>query len=144
MTDEPPVPAPPDGFEAMRHRGPFSSRNGPYFERRLEAGEGVEHAFFVLPRHCNQMSILHGGMVSVFMDGLLAAAVARQARTPVVTIHLAIDFLSMARAGDWVIGRARTTRITREVAFVEGALSLGERELARASAIFKLMRKRAE
>lgn len=144
MTDDRPGPAPPDGFEAMLRRGPFSIHNGPYFERKLEPGAGVEHAFFILRRHCNQMSILHGGMLSAFMDGLLAAAVARAARMPVVTVQMNLNFLSMARAGDWVTGRSHVTRLTREVAFVEGVTRVGERDLAHASAVFKLMRKRAE
>ena len=126
----------------MRYRGPFSSHNGPFFERRVE--EGAEHAFFILPRHCNQLSIIHGGMLSAFMDGLLAAAVARIARMPIVTIHLSMDYLAMARGGDWVTGVSRVTRMTRDVAFVEGVARVRERELVRATAIFKLMRKRSE
>ena len=61
-----------------------------------------------------------------------------------MTVHLSIDFLDMGRAGDWVIGEARVTRVTRDLAFVEGRASVGGRDLARASGVFKLLRRRPE
>jgi acyl-coenzyme A thioesterase PaaI-like protein len=57
-------------------------------------------------------------------------------------MHLSIDFLDMGRAGEWVIGEARATRTTRDIAFVEGRAHVDGRDLARASGLFKLMRKR--
>jgi len=141
LDDASAVPPPPEGFVATRPRGPFSTHNGPYYERACESGS--EQAFFILPRHCNQMGIVHGGMLSAFMDGLLAAAAGRAAGAPGVTIHLSLDFLNMARAGDWAIGQARCTRLTREVAFAEGAVQVKGRDMVRGSGVFKLMHRRA-
>lgn len=136
------IPAPPDGFVRSESRGPFSVHIGPYFHARPD--EGAQHAFYVLRRHCNGMGILHGGMVSAFMDGLLGAAVGRATRTASVTIHLSLDFLSMARAGEWVIGNSRVTRHTKDLAFAEGRLHVGEKDIARASGVFKLMHRKIE
>lgn len=140
MDDAAAIPPPPEGFVATRPRGPFSTHNGPYFER--ESADGAEQAFFILPRHCNQMGIIHGGMLSAFMDGLLAAAAGRAAKVPLVTIHLSLDFLNMARAGEWAIGAARCTRLTRDVGFAEGSVSVNGRDLVRGSGVFKLMHRR--
>jgi len=134
------IPEPPQGFVPHDSRGAFSKHNGPYFHRRVS--EGAEQAFFVLPRHCNGLGIIHGGMLSAFLDGLLAAAAAHAARAVPVTIHLSLDFLDMGRAGDWVLGEAQTTRLTRDLAFVEGRAHMQGRTLARASGVFKLMRRR--
>jgi len=134
------VPAPPEGFVPHESRGAFSKHNGPYFHRLV--AEGAEQAFFVLARHCNGLGIIHGGMLSAFLDGLLAAAAARAARAVPVTVHLSLDFLDMGRAGDWVLGEAKVTRLTRDLAFVEGRAHVKDRTLARASAVFKLMRRR--
>ncbi len=101
-------------------------------------------AFFVLPRHCNGLGIIHGGMLSAFLDSLLAAAAARAASAVPVTIHLSLDFLDMGRAGEWVFGEAHTTRLTRDLAFVEGRAHMQDRTLARASGVFKLMRRRGD
>jgi uncharacterized protein (TIGR00369 family) len=135
------VPDPPAGFVPMARRGAFSQHNGPYFSRPGAAG--VEQAFFALPRHCNGVGIVHGGMLAGFLDGVLAHAVGEATGRPSVTIHLSIDYLTMARAGEWVIGEARLTRATREVAFAEARLHAGGPDLVRGSGLFKLMHKRA-
>lgn len=136
--DEEVIPSPPEGFAPAEGRGLFSTRNGPYFTKPPE-GELVEQAFFALPRHCNGVGIVHGGMLSAFMDGVLAGAVWRGAQKRAVTIHLSIDFLHMARAGEWVRGEARLTRATRDVAFAEGRAYVGGHDVVRASGVFKLM-----
>ena len=136
--DDERVPDPPEGFVLSEGRGAFSSHNGPYFHRPSE-GELVEQAFYALKRHTNGVGIIHGGMLSAFMDGVLAGAVWRGARRRAVTIHLSIDFLHMGKAREWVIGEARLTRATRDVAFAEGRAYVGGRDLVRASGVFKLM-----
>lgn len=138
MADDEAVPPPPEGYAPMQGRGGFSTLNGPYFGK---AGDGPvsEQAFFAQARHCNGVGIVHGGMLSAFMDGVLAGAVWRGAQRRAVTIHLSIDFLHMARAGEWVFGEARLTRATREVAFAEGRAWVGGHDVVRASGVFKLM-----
>jgi acyl-coenzyme A thioesterase PaaI-like protein len=78
-------------------------------------------------------------MLSAFLDGLLAMAAARATQVTPITVHLSVDFLDMGRAGDWVVGAAR---VTRDLAFVEGRASVKDRDLARATGVFKLMRRR--
>lgn len=134
------VPAPPEGFSPASGRGAFTTHNGPYFVRATD--EGVEQAFYALGRHCNGVGLIHGGMLSAFLDGLLAGAAARPTAATPVTMHLSIDFLDMGRAGEWVIGEARATRTTRDIAFVEGRAHVGGRDLARATGVFKLMKRR--
>jgi uncharacterized protein (TIGR00369 family) len=131
---------PPPGFELQTSRGPFSTHNGPFYARRVD--EGVAQAFFAEPRHCNSYGIVHGGMISAFLDGLLAAAVGQAARSRLVTLHLSIDFLAMGRAGEWIVGEGRLTRLARDTAFAEGVALMGERPIARATGVFRLMQKR--
>ena len=134
---------PPEGCVLSASRGPYSTHNGPYFHREIQ-GEATEHAFLALPRHANGLGLVHGGMLTSFMDGLLAAAVWRASRRSSVTIHLSVDFLHMARVGQWVFGESRVTRLTRDVAFVEGRAHAIGTDVVRASGVFKLMRKPAE
>lgn len=142
MAESDQVPSPPPGFIASRTRGPYTTHNGPFFHKVDEAG--FEHAFFALPRHCNGMGIVHGGMLTSFLDGLLATAVHRATGTASVTIHLSVDFLSMARAGEWVQGTGLVTRKTKDLAFCEASVRVGSRDVVRGSGVFKLMRKPIE
>jgi uncharacterized protein (TIGR00369 family) len=136
--DEEPAPPPPEGYVPSRGRGGFSTLNGPYFHRPGD-GELSEQAFFALPRHANGVGLVHGGMLSAFMDGVLAGAVGRGTGKAALTIHLSVDFLHMARVGEWVMGEARMTRATRDVAFAEGRAYVGGHDVVRCSGIFKLM-----
>jgi len=133
------IPRPPPGFILSSGRGSFSTHNGPYFHR-----EDGAQAFFALKRHCNSIGLIHGGMLSAFLDGVLAGAASRGSGAVGVTVHLSIDFLDMGRAGEWVIGEASLTRAASDLAFVEGRARVGARNLARATGIFKLMRRRAD
>jgi uncharacterized protein (TIGR00369 family) len=135
------IPQPPSGFVRSEGRGSFSSHNGPYFHR-LQAEDLTEQAFYALPRHANGLGLVHGGMLTSFLDGLLAGAVFRGTGQRAVTMHLSVDFLHMARIGEWVMGEASLTRATRDVAFVEGKALVRGVEVARATGVFKLMHSR--
>lgn len=137
MSDESLIPAPPEGFVRMPARSEFAGHNGPVFHR--PEADGVEHALFILPRHTNGLGLLHGGMMSAFLDSLLGSAVYRAAGRTGVTIHLSVDFLRMARKGEWLCGEARMTHATRDVAFAEGSVSIGRHLVGRATGVFKLM-----
>ena len=142
LIDESSIPDPPQGYRLASGRGPFTTHNGPYFN--LEgSGEGSAQAFYALSRHANGLGLVHGGMLSAFMDGLLAAAAYRTTQKTGVTIHLSIDFLHMARVGEWVMGEAKVTRATKDIAFVEGRAYVGSHDVVRASGVFKLMNRRS-
>jgi uncharacterized protein (TIGR00369 family) len=142
VIDDGEVPAPPQGFVLSGGRGAFSTHNGPYFHK-TDAGEHTEQCFFALPRHANGLGLVHGGMLTAFMDGLLAAAAFRATRKTGVTIHLSVDFLHMARVGEWVMGESKVTRATRDIAFVQGRAYVGGHDVVTASGVFKLMNRTA-
>ena len=130
-------PPPPEGFVMSTERGAFSTRNGPYFHD----ADGRQ-AFYARKRHCNSIGLIHGGMLSAFLDGVLAGAAGRGTGQMGVTVHLSIDFLDMGRAGEWVFGESSLSRATSDLAFVEGRAYTDRRTLARATGVFKLMRRR--
>ncbi|MFP3942764.1 MAG: PaaI family thioesterase [Alphaproteobacteria bacterium] len=134
--------APPPGFVRSTFRGPFTTWNGPFYHR--VDPDGFAHGFRARPRHCNGHGIVHGGLLTAVLDGVLAAAVWRETRRRMVTIRLTSDFLAMARPGDWVEGTAHVTRAAREIAFAEGRIHVEGRDVLTGSGVFKLMRARRE
>jgi len=131
--------APPEGFVLAEKRGPFTRHNGPIFVR---PGEVAQQGFYALDRHCNGLGIVHGGMLASFIDGLLGHACGLAVRAPAVTVHLSLDYLSMAREGDWIEGEARVVRHARDIVFVEGRAFVGPKDVIRASGVFKVMERR--
>lgn len=132
-------PPAPEGYVPAEGRGRFSTINGPYLHRAGGDSDLAEQAFFARKRHANGLGLVHGGMLSAFMDGVLAGAVWRATGRTAVTIHLSIDFLHMARVGEWVMGEAKLTRATRDIAFAEGRAYVGGHDVVRCSGVFKLM-----
>ncbi|HEY3694117.1 PaaI family thioesterase [Phenylobacterium sp.] len=136
MTEPGAQAQPPDGFEPAVSRAPFAQHNGPFFDRA--SPEGLpQRAFHVLRRHTNGLGVVHGGMLATFMDGVLAMSLPRGG----VTVNLSLDYLRMARAGDWIVGESRLLRAAGDLAFVEGRAFVGPHDVVRASGVFKLMRR---
>ena len=134
------VPPPPPGFVEAVGRAAFTVHNGPMFHN-LEDPVAPQQAFYALPRHANGSGLVHGGMLAAFLDTVLAQAIVHVTRRTGVTIHLAVDYLHMARPHHWVIGRGRVTRETRDVVFAEGEVFSEGRQVARATGLFKMMRR---
>jgi uncharacterized protein (TIGR00369 family) len=131
--------APPEGFAEVDRKGEFWRMSGPYFAKPRE--EGAEQAFFAQAKHCNAQGFVHGGMLSAFLDGVFSQAIGpSMGGNGGVTIHLSVDFLSIAKAGSWVIGECWVTRKTRDIIFVEGRIHAAGRDVVRGSGIFKLIR----
>lgn len=128
----------PEGFQPIVSKAPFLNHIGPIYERRTEGM--VERCFWAAEQHSNGLGLTHGGMLATFMDGVLAVACTTPTRVP-VTISLSVDYLRMARAGEWVVGEGRILRATREMAFVEGRAHVGGVDVVRASGVFKLFKR---
>lgn len=136
-------PGLPEGFALSdRRRGGFSTHNGPWYEP-VDRSD-VRRAFYAVERHCNGYGIVHGGLLTAFLDAQLGQVIGRTARVGAVTVHLSVDFLSVGRKGEWIIGDSKLTRLTRDLAFAEGRAVSGTREIARATGVFKLMRSRGD
>jgi len=128
-------PTPPDGFRLMTGRGVFSTRNGPYYVKKVEGG--ACQAFYAAAQHCNGRGAVHGGMFAAFLDGLLAHAAHAGSDQALVTVQMSINYLAGGKKGQWIIGEAVQTRRTRDLAFVEARLHADGRDLVRASGVFK-------
>jgi uncharacterized protein (TIGR00369 family) len=128
--------SPPEGFRPVASKAPFLNYVGPIYERRTPQG-AVERCFWAADHQSNGLGLVHGGMLATFMDGTLALACTTTTQVP-VTISLSLDYLRMARSGEWIIGEARLLRATREMGFAEGRAHVGGVDVVRASGVFKL------
>jgi uncharacterized protein (TIGR00369 family) len=98
--------------------------------------------FWVLDRHCNGMGFLHGGMISAFSDSALARAVFATTQRWSVTIKLTLEFLDIVREGSWVEAQPEVTAVEDDVVFVRADLMSDGKTIARATAIFRKLRRR--
>lgn len=134
--------APRPGFAASPSRGKFTIHNGPSY--RATAEGDIRTGLWVLDRHCNGMGFMHGGMVCAFADSALAWAVWSATGKMSVTIKLTLEFMEIAREGEWIEAHPEVTfsdgemvHVTARILKEDGAMA------ARADAVFRTVRRKA-
>ncbi|PZS34574.1 MAG: esterase [Pseudonocardiales bacterium] len=126
----------PEGFTPVERRSPFLDLIGPLWVSSDPAapvyGLQIEH------RHANTRGDAHGGVLMTMADVVLGytAAFSREPPVRLTTASMSVDFAGSAHVGDWVEGRADVQRIGRSLAFANAYLSVGDRRILRASAVF--------
>ncbi|GGC91792.1 PaaI family thioesterase [Chelatococcus reniformis] len=128
---------PGDGWEEIQTRG-FTRHTGPMWFRVTD--EGPVFGFVALPKHRNRRGIIHGGMLMTFADRVLGMHIAMVGDdSPHATIHLDTHFISSVKVGEFVEARCEIVRRTRSMVFVAATLTVGDRVIARAQGIWKLL-----
>ena len=129
----------PDGWFPFTIEEGFIGVNGPLFVRRSQ--DGIVLGMRVEARHCNPNAMCHGGMLMTFADMMLPIGARYAAQMPAVflpTINLSMDYLAPAPLGAWLEGRARVLRVTRNLVFADGLITMDETIVARTSGTFKI------
>jgi acyl-coenzyme A thioesterase 13 len=129
---------PPKGFVPVDRRSPFLDLIGPLWVRAGEGDEPAVYGLRVARRHTNARGTAHGGMLMTMADLVLGytAAFSQKPPVPLTTASMSMDFAGSAVAGDWLEGRADLQRVGRKLAFVNAYLSVDDRRIIRASAVF--------
>jgi uncharacterized protein (TIGR00369 family) len=137
------TPAQPDipaGFKAIDPpTNAFMEANGPVYIRM--DGEHLVLGLRVEERHCSSIGLCHGGMLMTLADLILTIGVNIQANLSrfLPTVSVTCDFLGPAPLGAWLEARVDVLRTTRNLAFAQGLLTLGDgTPVARISGILKI------
>ena len=140
--DAPGGDAPPPGFVVLYHDEPFEMHAGPHYFRD-DDGDFVA-GFRAGPVHANAGGVVHGGALMAFADSALTAFAMQgveRAEESLATISLNCDFLAPARPGDWIECRGQVDRRTRSLAFVRGAMTVGETTILTCSTVVRRLRR---
>jgi uncharacterized protein (TIGR00369 family) len=116
----------PAGFRAMAlGANPYIETVGPLYGRR--DGERLVLAIRVQRRHCSPSGFSHGGMLLTMADMLLVVGANLQAGLHrfMSTVSLSADFLAPVPQGAWLEGRLDVLKVTRNLVFCQGMLSMG-------------------
>jgi uncharacterized protein (TIGR00369 family) len=131
---------PPDGFAPLDAGPGFGEFFGPTYWR--PGPDGPRLGFRVARRHINLFGLCHGGALATFADYQLApmrrAGLLQGPFAP--TLSLNVDFLSAARAGEWIEAEVALIRATGRYVFTQALLSNARGPVARSTAIYALTR----
>lgn len=128
----------PEGWEVFTDPG-FISLVGPVYHRMVEGRQAF--AFRAEAKHGNLVGTVHGGMLLTFADRALSIVVRDAAEgARCVTVEMSSQFVGAARTGDLIEVEPEIVRKTSSLVFVRGTLMSGDRPLAAASGIWKILK----
>jgi acyl-coenzyme A thioesterase PaaI-like protein len=108
--------------------------------RRGKPGVDREVGFIADLRHTNYQETVHGGALMTFADiGLGWVAADALGHTRCVTAQLAIQLVSSPRVGEFISCKAELVRRTSQMIFVRGLITAGDKTVASADGIWKVL-----
>lgn len=112
--------------------GPFATLLGFRVVRADENGSVLEAD--PLPQHRNGGGIIHGGYLTSLLDSATGWAVHARvpAGVPAPHVHLSVQYLRAAVAGETLVCHGRCVVAGRRVASAEAEITQGDRIIARA------------
>ena len=129
----------PPGFGPIFRSSPLLDALGSFHSR----GEGktLEIGLLVTARHTNARGGVHGGVLATLADIGMGYLMAYGSDPPrrLTTASLNIDYTGTAKVGDWIAVEMDAPRVGRQLAFANARLMSGDRQVARASAVFAVV-----
>jgi uncharacterized protein (TIGR00369 family) len=124
------------GWERVQGHN-FGELVGPIWRR----GDAL-FGFVSTDKHRNHRGIVHGGMLTTFADQAMGMTGRRATgEKPHATIEIGMQFIGAVKVGDFVEAHCEIVRKTRSVLFIEAKLKVGDRTVAVASGIWKILGK---
>jgi len=138
MNDGPATDATPfdpaAGWERVKAHN-FGELIGPVWRK----GDGL-FGIVTADKHRNHRSMLHGGVLMSFADQAMGMTGRRRTGDkPHATIEMNMKFIAGVKIGDFVEAHCEVVRETRSVLFIESKLKVGDRVVASASGIWKIL-----
>ena len=137
----------PAGFTPHFKRSGFTDPWEPLYSK-VEPGK-VIMGLRVADAHCNSRGFAHGGLIAALADnamGLSTGEVLRaEGRTDVgglVTVSLNTDFIGSGQIGQWLEVDTHFVKAGGSLSFTAALITADGEPVARASATFKIVRKR--
>jgi uncharacterized protein (TIGR00369 family) len=130
-----------EGWTALVTGG-FTGAVGPMWTRGQDAAREV--GIVIDDRHGNHIGTAHGGLLMTLADNALGYAVMEASgQLATATVQLQIQFVAAAKMGEFVTCRPEIIRRAKTLIFLRGLLMVGERTVASADGIWKLLEPKA-
>ncbi|HYZ61030.1 MAG TPA: PaaI family thioesterase [Acetobacteraceae bacterium] len=121
----------------------FNTHVGPFYQRA--GGDALQCGFIADERHGNKRGVVHGGMLATAFDVALGNASWDAAGgKPCATIQLNVQFVGAMSLGEFAEIAAEVVRTTRSLVFLRGVMTVGDRVIATADGVWKILAWRGE
>ena len=127
----------PDGWTRITSKA-FATHVGPFY--RPAAGDFSLTGFMADDRHGNKRGVVHGGMLATAFDVALGnASWEAAAQKPCATVQLGIQYIGAVQLGEFAIIHAEIVKATRSIVFLRGTMRVGDRVVATADGVWKIL-----
>jgi acyl-coenzyme A thioesterase PaaI-like protein len=141
MTDKATETLKSSGWTIVETTG-FLNLVGPLWQRVVD---GVhQYALVAQDKHHNRRGLVQGGLLMTFADrscGMTARYTT--GRTTMATVQMDVHFVDSGKIGEILRSVPRVVRATRSLIFVTTEVTAGERCIATASGVFKILKNEA-
>lgn len=127
-----------DGWEIVDTSG-FLHLVGPLWQRVVDGN--YEFALATEDKHHNRRGLVQGGVIMTFADracGMTSRFVS--GKPQLATVQLDVHFIDAGQIGEVLIARPRVIRTTRSLIFITTEVTAGDRIIATASGVFKILK----
>jgi acyl-coenzyme A thioesterase PaaI-like protein len=138
MTDKATEKLKASGWTIVETSG-FISLVGPLWQRVVN-GEH-EYALLAQDKHHNRRGLVQGGLLMTFADrtcGMTARYVS--GRPTLATVQMDTHFVDSGKIGEILVSKPRVVRSTRSLIFTTTEVTAGDRCIAMASGVFKVLK----
>ena len=131
----------PPGFEPHTRKSPLTGPWEPIYCKT----EGTSLVFGVEVRepHTNSRGLVHGGLVAALLDNVMGLACGKALEAQGlqgsggVTISLSVEYLGMAKLGQWLTFEPHFVKAGKTVSFAEASALADGTVIARGKSIFR-------
>jgi uncharacterized protein (TIGR00369 family) len=132
---------PPAGFEPHDRKSPLTAPWEPIYCNAN--GDWVVLGVEIRAAHTNTRGLVHGGFVAALLDNVMGLACSKALlaesleATSVVTVSLGIEYLGMAKLGQWLTFEPHFVKTGRTLCFAEASAIADGVIIARGRSTFR-------
>lgn len=132
----------PAGFERHFRQSPMTDPWEPIYSRRTD--KAVVIGVRAAAEHLNSRELVHGGLLTTLADNAmgLSCGLYLESGLRLLTASLGIDFLSVARPGQWIEVETTFVKPGRAMCFAQAFITADGKVCARANAVFHVVEPR--
>ena len=137
----------PEGFARHFRQSPLTDPWEPLYSKRTD--KNVLLGFRAAENHANSRGFVHGGLITSLADNAMGLSCGSQMRDQMnaevrlVTISLSIDFMGIAKLGQWIEIDTSFVKTGRSVCFAQCFVTANGVPCAKASATFNVPQQKA-
>ena len=132
----------PEGFERQTRRSPLNDPWEPIYSKQTP--DAIILGLRLATPHTNARGFIHGGLIAALTDTAMGHSCGHKmgGRYSLVTVSMAIDFISSAQVGQWLAVESEVIRTGATLCFAQCLVTADGSVIARANGTFRVVPKK--